>query len=49
MYSKNFQFSPKEESWEFQKIPTFAKNQAFCMGTWILLDCARGCLNLTNG
>ena len=49
MYCKNFWFYPKKVSWEFQKIPRFAENRAFCMGTWIVLDCARLCQNLTNG
>ena len=41
MYCKNFWFSPKKVVWEFQKIPRFAENQAFCMGTRVLLDSAR--------
>ena len=49
MYCKNFWFSPKKVVWEFQKIPRFAENQAFCMGTRVLLDSARVCQNLTNG
>ena len=49
MYCKNFWFPPKKVSWVFQKIPRFAENREFCMGTWILLDCARLCQNLTNG
>ena len=49
MYCKSFWFYPKKVSWEFQKIPRFTENRAFCMGTWIVLDCARLCQNLTNG
>ena len=49
MYCKHFWFYPYKVSWEFQKIPSFAENRAFCMGTWIVLDCARLCQNLING
>ena len=49
MYCKNFWFSPKKVLWEFQKIPRFVENQAFCMGIRVLLDSARVCQILTNG
>ena len=49
MYCKNFWFLPEKDFREFQKIRRTAENRAFCMGTWILLDYARGCQNLTNG
>ena len=49
MYCKNFPFPPKKVFREFQKIPRFAENRAFCMGTRILLDCAQVCQNLNNG